>query len=135
MLGKVYNHKHRVYYYETDKMGRVYHSNFLKWMDEARTEFIRNRGLSYKELEDMGIMLPVGELSIKYINAIDYDEEVLIKTTLEKITKVKVEFLYEFYDLNCKKKFASAKTISVFTDLSGKIKRIDNNIFEKLGGE
>ena len=86
---------HRVYYYETDKMGRVYHANFLMWMEEARTEFLRSKGISYKELEDIGIIMPVTEIKAKYFYPVEYDEEVIIDITAEKLTKVKVEFIIE----------------------------------------
>ena len=64
---------HRVYYYETDKMGRVYHSNFVMWMEEARTEFLRSKGISYKELEDTGIIMPVTEIKVKYFYQIYFN--------------------------------------------------------------
>jgi len=62
---------HRVYYNETDKMGRVYHANFLNWMEEARTEYIRNHNLNYKKMEENGILLPVSEISIKYLAPVE----------------------------------------------------------------
>lgn len=135
MQEKEYKHKHRVYYYETDKMGRVYHSNYLRWMDEARTEFIRAKGLSYKELEDMGTMLPVSEVNIKYLQAVEYDEEVIVKIILEKISKIKVVFKYEFYNFDMKTLFAKAETVSVFTDLNGKIQRMDEEMLLLMGGK
>ncbi|MDO5088490.1 MAG: thioesterase family protein, partial [Leptotrichiaceae bacterium] len=65
----------RTYYYDTDHMGVVYHANYLKWMEIARTEYFRDI-LPYKEIEDMGIMMPVKSLSIEYINSVGYDEDV-----------------------------------------------------------
>ena len=59
--------KLRVYYYDTDKMGVVYHSNYLKWMEMARTEYFRDV-FPYKSMEDMGFILPVKTLNIEYIN-------------------------------------------------------------------
>ncbi len=126
---------HRVYYYETDKMGRVYHSNFVMWMEEARTEFLRSKGISYKELEDTGIIMPVTEIKVKYFYPVEYDEEVIIDITVEKLTKVKVEFIYEFYDKNRVKKFGEALSINVFSDSNGKLMRIKNELYNKMGGE
>ena len=88
--------KHRVYYNETDQMGRVYHANFLFWMEKARTEWLRVKGISKKELEEMGIMLPVVDLSIKYFNPVSYDDIVVIETEVEEFTKLKVKFIYNF---------------------------------------
>ena len=126
---------HRVYYYETDKMGRVYHSNFVMWMEEARTEFLRSKGISYKELEDTGIIMPVTEIKVKYFYPVEYDEEVIIDITVEKLSIVKVEFIYEFYDKNRVKKFGEALSINVFSDSNGKLMRIKNELYNKMGGE
>lgn len=124
--------RHRVYYYETDKMGRVYHANFLNWMDEARTEFVRKIGMSYKEMEDMGIFLPVSEIKIKYLNPVEYDENLRIKINLMELTKIKIHFKYEFYNDRENIKFAESESVNVFTDINGKIKRISEELFEKI---
>ncbi|BDU50531.1 acyl-CoA thioesterase [Haliovirga abyssi] len=126
---------HRVYYYETDKMGRVYHSNFLKWMEEARTEFIRVKGISYKEIEEMGYLLPVKELNVKYINPVEYDEEVMICISIEKFTRLIIEFKYEFWDRDMKLKFGEASSISIFTNKEGKPIRVDKELYGKLREE
>ena len=126
--------KHRVYYNETDQMGRVYHANFLFWMEKARTEWLRARGISYKELEELGIMLPVSELSIKYFNPVEYDEEVLIDVIIEEFTRIKVKFLYKFSN-NKEILFGESQSINVFTDKNGKIKRLDKEIFDRIKGE
>ena len=116
--------KHRVYYNETDQMGRVYHANFLFWMEKARTEWLRVKGISYKELEEMGIMLPV----------VSYDDIVVIETEVEEFTKLKVKFIYNFYSED-RIKFAESKSTNVFTDVNGKLKRIDNEIFVRIKEE
>jgi len=130
-----YSLTHRVYYYETDKMGRVYHANFVMWMEKARTEFLRSRGISYKELEDTGIIMPVTEIGVKYMTPVEYDEEVIIDITVIKLTKVKVEFGYTFYDKKREVKFGEATSINVFSDSNGKIMRIQKDLYDKLGGE
>ncbi len=126
---------HRVYYYETDKMGRVYHANFLGWMEEARTEYLRARGITYAELEKQGILMPVSEINIKYLNPVEYDELVQIIITPVVLTRVKVEFKYEFYDKEMKIKFGEGVSTNVFADSSGKIKRIEKELYILLGGE
>ncbi len=126
---------HRVYYYETDKMGRVYHANFLGWMEEARTEYLRGRGITYAELEKQGILMPVSEISIKYFNPVEYDEFVQIVITTIFLSRVKVEFKYEFYNNEMKIKFGEAVSTNVFADESGKIKRIGKELYILLGGE
>lgn len=126
--------KHRVYYNETDQMGRVYHANFLFWMEKARTEWLREKGISYKKMEEMGIMLPVTDLSIKYFNPVSYDDIVVIDTEIEEFTKLKVKFIYNFYSEDGIK-FAESKSTNVFTDKNGKLKRINNEIFVKIKEE
>lgn len=126
--------KHRVYYNETDQMGRVYHANFLIWMEKARTEWLRNLGISYKELEELGVMLPVSELSIKYFNPVSYDDEVIIQVEAVELSRIKVVFSYKFLN-DSNVVFGESNSINVFTDKNGKIKRLDKNIFEKIKGE
>lgn len=127
--------QHRVYYYETDKMGRVYHSNFVLWMEKARTEFLRSRGISYKELEESGIIMPVTEIKVNYLSPVEYDDEVIIDIVVIKLTRVKVEFKYIFYDKKSSKKFGEATSINVFSDKNGKIIRVEKELYLKLGGE
>ncbi|MBW5343123.1 acyl-CoA thioesterase, partial [Escherichia coli] len=69
-----YKHQVRVRYAETDNMGYVYYGNYAAYYEVARTEMLRSTGISYKELEDMGVMLPVIELHSQYIKAAKYDD-------------------------------------------------------------
>ena len=126
--------EHRIYYYDTDKMNVVYHGNYLKWLEIARTEFFRDT-LPYSELEETGIMLPVKTLNIEYINSVKYDELIKIKIKLLELSKIKIKFLYEIYDENLENLKARAETTNVFTDLNGSLKRIDDAILMKLKGE
>lgn len=126
--------EHRVYYYDTDKMGVVYHSNYLKWMEVARTEFFRDT-IPYSRLEDRGIMLPVKSLNIEYFNSVKYDELIKIKIKLLAFSKIKIKFLYEIYDENLIQLKARAETVNVFTDINGNLKRLENELLIKLKGE
>lgn len=85
----------RVRYYETDMMGIVHHSNYIRFYETARAEMMREFGASYKELEDQGIMMPVLEVSTKYHASAYYDDVLNIKTTLVKIPAVRMIFNYE----------------------------------------
>ena len=86
--------KIRVRYGEVDRMGYVYHGNYALYFEEGRTELLRSLGLSYKEMEDDGIALPLRDMSIKYIKPVLYDDEIIIKTSLVNIPSVKLEFDY-----------------------------------------
>ena len=90
--------KVRVRYSETDKMGYLHHANYLNYFEVGRTDFLRNKGLTYKEMEDDGILLPVVTVSINYKYPAYYDEELTIKTFLKEIPEIKVHFEYEIYN-------------------------------------
>ena len=124
--------EHRVYYYDTDKMGVVYHSNYLKWMEVARTEFFRDI-LPYSTLEEMGVMLPVKTLNIEYFNSVKYDELIKIKIRLLEFSKIKIKFLYEIYDESLTQLKAKAETVNVFTDTDGNLKRLSGELADHFG--
>ena len=96
MVGKT---KHiteiRVRYGETDRMGFCYYGNYAQFLEVARVELIRSKGISYKEIEDAGILLPVRNFSIKYIAPAKYDDVLFIKTEIVKINGSRIEFIYE----------------------------------------
>ena len=123
---------HRVYYNETDQMGRVYHSNYVIWMEKGRTEFIRAKNISYKSLEEDGIFLPVSDINIKFLKAIEYDMELKIKTILIDINKIKVKFRYEFYDKEMKTLFGIANTTNIFTNRDGIPRRVGKELIEDI---
>ncbi|MFN4235580.1 MAG: acyl-CoA thioesterase [Bacteroidia bacterium] len=90
----------RVRYAETDRMGYVYYGNYATYYEVGRVEALRQLGLSYKEMEDSGIMLPVLEFSIKYFKPAFYDELLTIKTIIPEIPQARIKFLYECYNSN-----------------------------------
>ena len=96
MVGKT---KHiteiRVRYGETDRMGFCYYGNYAQFLEVARVELLRSKGISYKELEDAGILLPVRNFSIKYIAPAKYDDVLFIETEIIKINGSRIEFIYE----------------------------------------
>ncbi|MEP5254755.1 MAG: thioesterase family protein [Winogradskyella arenosi] len=90
--------KLKVRYGETDQMGVVYHANYAAYFEVGRTEWLREFGLSYKGMEDDGIMLPVVSLSINYKNSARYDDVLTVKTMLKKMPTASIEFSYEIYN-------------------------------------
>lgn len=88
-----------VQYYETDKMGIVHHSNYVKWFEEARIFYMEQLGFVYKEMEDKGVMIPVLGINVKYKSGAAYGDTVVISTKISKITQVKLEFEYEVRDI------------------------------------
>ena len=85
----------RVRYGETDQMGVVYHANYASYFEVGRTEWLRQYGITYKSMEENGIMLPVVSLSIKYKNSARYDDLLTLKTSLKKTPMASIEFDYE----------------------------------------
>ena len=86
-----------VRYAETDQMGVVHHSVYPVWFECGRTEFIKHFGISYDELERLGLMLPLARLSCEYKTPIRYGETVLVKTRLLEATKVRLIIGYEIF--------------------------------------
>lgn len=85
----------KVRYVETDQMGVVHHSNYYAWFEVGRGEFIKESGMSYKEMEEHNILIPLVESSCKYIVAARYDDIVIIRSWIQKLSPVKVIFNYE----------------------------------------
>ncbi len=93
-----YQHQIRVRYAETDQMGYVYYGNYASYYEVARTEMLRSTGVSYKELEDMGVMLPVTDLSSKYLKAAKYDDLITINIYIREKPGIRIKFEYELFN-------------------------------------
>lgn len=87
--------KIRVRYKETDQMGVVHHSNYVNYYEVARTELLRSLGLSYREMEERGVMLPVRAVEMNYIAPAHYDDLLTVKIELCEAPRVRVEFRHE----------------------------------------
>lgn len=95
---KDYEFNVRVRYAETDQMGVVYHGNYAQYFEMGRVEWLRNLGISYKWMEENGVMLPVVSLQMDYKKPARYDDLLRVKTILKSQTSVKIEFDYEIYN-------------------------------------
>ena len=122
----------RVRYGETDQMGVVYHGNYASYFEIARTEWLRNLGVTYKELENKGIMLPVISLFFNFIKSAKYDDVLTITVILKKKPLVKIEFDYEIYNQKIEK-ISVGNSVLAFMDMkTNKPLRCPNYILEKL---
>ena len=92
--------KVRVRYAETDQMGFCYYGNYAQYYEVARVEALRSLGISYKNLEAQGYLLPVSDFSIKYILPAFYDEELSVKCIINELTNFKIKFKYEIHNTN-----------------------------------
>lgn len=88
------SHTFRVRYAETDAMGLAHHSSYVIWMEMGRTEFMRAHGFTYRELEAMGVMMPVLELNVRYKQASYYDDELRITTWVQELSRVRLVLGY-----------------------------------------
>ena len=90
----MYSYKHQVKYYETDKMGITHHSNYIRFMEEARTDFLCQLGFDYAKLEEMGIISPVVSVECKYKATSTYPDVIEISVSVEEVKAAKVRFKY-----------------------------------------
>ena len=90
-------HQHllRVHYKATDQMGVVHHANYISWFEMGRTEMMRHLGIAYREMEDLGLLLPVLDVKVKYHKPAHYDDCVAVYTTLEEFSPIRLTFKYE----------------------------------------
>ena len=88
----IHKNKLRVRYSETDKMGVVYHGNYIQYFEVGRVEYMRNIGVIYAELEKQGIGMPVVNINIDYLLPAPYDEELTIETWIESLPTSKIVF-------------------------------------------
>ncbi len=87
----------RVRYVETDQMGYSHHSNYIIYYEFGRVEALRSLGMSYKELEDSGIMMPVIDSGSKYLKPALYDDEIKIQILVPELPKVRMRFEYKLF--------------------------------------
>ncbi|WP_238403121.1 acyl-CoA thioesterase [Paenibacillus mesophilus] len=90
--GRWHRHAVRVRYQETDRMGVVYHANYINWFEIGRTELIRDRGFPYSRIEEMGLYLPVVELESKFHQPAKYDDAIAIYTRISSFNALTVKF-------------------------------------------
>ena len=105
-----------VRYSETDMMGIVHHSRYYPWFEIARGEFIKEIGLSYGDMEKMGILLPLTETYCKYIQGLTYEDEIIITCRIEKLSVARVSFLYEVIRKKDMVKVSEGRTVHGFVD-------------------
>jgi len=106
-----------VRYAETDMMGIVYHGSYLPWFEIGRTTLLKERGISYRELEAAGYRLPVLEVAVKYLKPAFYDDEITIVTTLAERPVLRIQLAYEVRRGD--ELLATAQTAHAFIDREG----------------
>lgn len=107
---------HKVQYYETDQMGVVHHSNYIRWFEEARTDLLERAGLGYDEMEKRGIMVPVLAASCEYKTSVRYGESVAIIPKVEVYTGLRLTLSYRVIDAETGLLRATGETRHAFLD-------------------
>ena len=110
----------RVNYRDTDQMGIAYHANYLVWFENGRAEYMRALGLTYRELEEQGVYLPVIEATCKFKSPARYDDQIRIVTSPKFLREVKLGFSYEIYHLEKGNLLTRGETIHGFVSKAGK---------------
>jgi acyl-CoA thioester hydrolase len=124
----------RVRYAETDQMRFAYHPNYLVWCEVGRTDFIRELGATYAQLEDAGLLLAVAEVDVRYHVAARYDDLISVITYARRIQSRAITFSYEILrtDPAPTVRLATASTRLVALDRSGAVRTLPPDLIEKF---
>lgn len=122
----------RVRYGETDQMSFVYHGNYAQYFEMGRIEWLRELGISYKKMEEMGIMLPVISLNTNYLKPAKYDDLLTLKTTLVNKPLVKIKFEFEIYNENDELLTNANVTLAFINSITKKPTRAPEYLLKKL---
>jgi acyl-CoA thioester hydrolase len=118
----------RVRYAETDQMGIVYYANYLVWFEVGRTDWLREMGWSYRDMEADGISLPVIEARCTYHESARYDEELEVRTTSTLESPIRIQFLYEVVRAADGATLASGMTMHAALDRTGRPRRLPDRV-------
>jgi acyl-CoA thioester hydrolase len=132
MHGPVHQHRCRVIYGDTDAGGVVYYANYLRYCEAARTEFMRERALSYKEIEEQGFILPVVECQLRYKASARYDDLLRIETCLLEVKPRTCRFNYRIFRESDGKMLAQGYTVHAIVDLKGRLARFPDKLLAAL---
>jgi len=125
--------KTRVRYSETDQMGVVYHGNYAQFFELGRTEWLRKLGVTYKDMEISGIMLPVISLNCNFIKSAKYDDLLTIETILVKKPLVKIEFDYKITNQNNELICTGNSVLAFINTNTQKPTKCPDYLLERLG--
>ena len=128
VAGRISSSVVRVRYAETDKMGVVYYANYLVWFEIGRTDWLRETGWTYREMEADGIQLPVIEAHCEYRQGARYDDELEIRTRASQLSPVRIQFDYEVLRRADGVALASGHTVHAMIGPSGRPARLPDRI-------
>lgn len=124
--------RRRVDYSETDQMGVVYHARYLVWLDVARTELLRTTGISYRELETLGLRLAVSDLSMRYRRPARYDDPIRVRCWIRDRASRRIEFGYLVEQDETDELLATATTAMMVLDTNFAFARLPESVGARL---
>ena len=124
--------KIRVIYADTDAMGIVYHTNYIKWFEIGRGELLRELGIPYSQIEVMGFNLPLTEVHCHYLQPARYDQIVLLETEIVYLRRASIKFSYAIFDEKKEKLLVEGESVHACINKQGKIMRVPADIAEKI---
>lgn len=125
----------RVRYGDTDKMGFVYHANYFRWFEIGRSEMFRSMGIPYKSVEAKGLFLPLSEMHCTFNAPSQYDDILIIETSLDTRYRAGMKFDYKIFSENNDKLLASGYTKHACVDREGRVVRPPKFLTDSLAGE
>lgn len=122
----------RVIYADTDALGIVYHTNYIRWFEIGRTELLREAGILYKGMEASGFNLPLTQAYCHYHLPARYDDIVLLETEIAYLKRASMKFTYRLWDEKRRNLLAEGYTVHACTDRNGKILRLPAETTAKI---
>ena len=133
MMGNLTNiTSYRVIYGDTDQMGVVYYANYLRWFERGRSEFLRQIGLPYAQIEAAGYHFPVAEVTCRYAQSARYDDVIEIAKTLNELSRVSFLFEYKISRQEDHIILATGSTKHACIDHQGQVKRIPKMLLDAV---
>ncbi|MBN2221749.1 MAG: acyl-CoA thioesterase [Vallitaleaceae bacterium] len=114
-------YRRKAHYHETDQMGVIHHSNYIKWFEEARIHMMDQIGVSYREMEEAGIISPVLGIQCEYKNMVTFDEEVYIHVAVKEYNGIKLVIEYQVKDDSGTKLYTTGESKHCFLNRDRKI--------------
>ncbi|MGQ9655312.1 MAG: acyl-CoA thioesterase [Thermodesulfobacteriota bacterium] len=131
-MSKLVRSRCRVIYGDTDAMGVAYYSNYLRWFEMGRNEWLRSVGVTYSEIERAGTYAPVSEVYCHYFYPVRYDDWILIDTDVEYLRRASIKFAYRILREESGEEAARGYTIHAFVDGNGRIVRAPQILLDAL---
>lgn len=126
---------HKVQYYETDKMAIVHHSNYIRWFEEARVDWLSQIGCTMESIEAEGVLIPVMSVTCNYHSMVHFGDNVIVKLKVEKFNGIKIEISYEIVDEKTGELRTTGSSSHCFIDSEGKLlslKKSKPEMYEKF---